>query len=180
MNLNLYTSVLILLVTLLSCEASERRSGMKSVNESLAVSKAEQKTITYNIVQYLVSEPSMTSFLAGVKSTKLLGVLSGKGPYTVFVPTNTAFAALPEKVLSELFYQDLEGLKALITYHVVPGAWDLPDMLDGQKKLTLNGGLIHCSREQGPQINGVDIIQSSIQTKNGIIHLIDEILLPIE
>ena len=136
------------------------------------------KQVSKNVMQTLVSDPTLTTFVMAVKNLKMVGYLSGNGPFTVFAPTNEAFAALPEEVVTELFSKNQEDLEVLIKYHILAQEWYSKDMIDDQRKKTLNGVSIRCDRSQGLMINGGDVLESDIITSNGIIHIVDAILLP--
>jgi uncharacterized surface protein with fasciclin (FAS1) repeats len=112
------------------------------------------------------------------KRRGLVETLSGEGPFTVFAPTDEAFAALPEGTVEGLL-ADTDALTAVLTYHVVPGAVMSGDLSDGMMATTVNGADITVSIDMGTvMINDATVTTADIETSNGVIHVIDSVILP--
>jgi uncharacterized surface protein with fasciclin (FAS1) repeats len=131
-----------------------------------------------NIVETAVEAGSFTTLVAAVEAAGLVETLSGEGPFTVFAPTDEAFAALPEGTVEGLL-EDPEALAAVLTYHVVPGAFMSGDLSDGMMATTVNGADITVGIDMGMvKINDATVTTADIETSNGVIHVIDSVILP--
>jgi uncharacterized surface protein with fasciclin (FAS1) repeats len=131
-----------------------------------------------NIVETAVEAGSFTTLVAAVEAAGLVETLSGEGPFTVFAPTDEAFAALPEGTVEGLL-ADTEALTAVLTYHVVPGAVMSGDLSDGMTAATVNGADIEVGIDMGTvTINDATVTTADIETSNGVIHVIDSVILP--
>jgi uncharacterized surface protein with fasciclin (FAS1) repeats len=131
-----------------------------------------------NIVETAVEAGSFTTLVAAVEAAGLVETLSGEGPFTVFAPTDEAFAALPEGTVEGLL-EDPEALAAVLTYHVVPGAVMSGDLSDGMTATTVNGADITVTIDMGTvKINDATVTAADIETSNGVIHVIDSVILP--
>ena len=132
-----------------------------------------------NIVEQAQESESLSTLVAAVKAGGLVETLSGEGPFTVFAPTNDAFAALPEGLLDMLLQpENVEQLKAILTYHVVPGKIMSSALTDGQTVATAQGEKITISTTDGAKINGASVSTADVQVSNGVVHIIDEVILP--
>ncbi len=145
-----------------------------------------------NIIENAVNSPEHTTLVAAVKAAGLVDTLSGAGPFTVFAPTNAAFAKLPAGTVDNLLRPENKAmLQSVLTYHVVPGrvtAADLASMIKaggGQARLvTVQGGTL-TARMQGNRIILVDakggishVTQANVMQSNGVIHVTDAVSLP--
>jgi uncharacterized surface protein with fasciclin (FAS1) repeats len=131
-----------------------------------------------NIVETAVEAGSFTTLVAAVEAAGLVETLSGEGPFTVFAPTDEAFAALPEGTVEGLL-ADTEALTAVLTYHVVPGAVMSGDLSDGMTAATVNGADTEVGIDMGTvTINDATVTTADIETSNGVIHVIDSVILP--
>ena len=131
-----------------------------------------------NIVETAVDAGNFTTLVAAVEAAGLVETLSGEGPFTVFAPTDEAFAALPEGTVEGLL-EDTEALTAVLTYHVVPGAVMSGDLSDDMMATTVNGADITVSIDMGTvMINDATVTTADIETSNGVIHVIDSVILP--
>ena len=140
-----------------------------------------------DIVDTAVGAGSFATLVAAVQAAELDDTLRGDGPFTVFAPTDDAFAALPAGTLDTLLADPTGELAGILTYHVVEGevmAADVVD-LDGQEVTTVNGatftvnvgddGAVTLTDAAG---NEVDVVQTDVDANNGVIHVIDAVLLP--
>jgi uncharacterized surface protein with fasciclin (FAS1) repeats len=133
-----------------------------------------------NVVQIAVGSKDHTTLVTAVKTAELVDVLSNAGPFTVFAPTNAAFDKLPEGTVEGLLKPEKkDALIDILQYHVFVGVIKTESMQDGQILGQVNGGNIKITLQDGkPIINGKAHILASIPASNGIIHVIDEVLLP--
>ncbi|ABD56901.1 beta-Ig-H3/fasciclin [Jannaschia sp. CCS1] len=129
-----------------------------------------------NIVETAAEAGSFTTLLAAAEAAGLVETLSGEGPLTVFAPTDEAFAALPEGTVEGLL-ADTDALTAVLTYHVVAGAVMSGDLTDGMTAATVNGADITVSLDP-VMINDANVVTADIEASNGVIHVIDSVLLP--
>lgn len=131
------------------------------------------------ILETAAAAGSFNTLAAAVEAAGLTETLSGEGPFTVFAPTDEAFAALPEGTLDELLANP-EQLAAILTYHVIPGEVTSDQLTEGMTAATVNGADVTFTLEGGPKINGANITQPDVQASNGVIHVIDAVILPPE
>lgn len=130
-----------------------------------------------NIVDRTIAAGNFTTFAAGIKAAGLTDALSAKGPFTVFAPTDDAFAKLPAGAWDGLL-KDSAKLKAVLNYHVVSGHFIARDVKDGDV-MTLQGSTLTAAKAFGDlSVNGARITQRDVVATNGIIHGIDAVILP--
>jgi uncharacterized surface protein with fasciclin (FAS1) repeats len=131
-----------------------------------------------NIVETAVSAGSFNTLVAAVKAAGLVETLSGEGPFTVFAPTDEAFAQIPEDQLNALL-ADKEALTAVLTYHVVAGKVMAADVVKLDSAETVNGQDVSVMVRDGKvMIDGAQVTTADINTSNGVIHVIDKVILP--
>ena len=130
-----------------------------------------------DIVDTAVEAGTFTTLVAAVEAAGLVETLKGEGPFTVFAPTDEAFAALPEGTVEGLL-ADAEALTAVLTYHVVPGKVMSGDLSDGMMAATVNGGEVMIGTEGGVTVDGANVTAADIEASNGVIHVIDAVILP--
>lgn len=130
-----------------------------------------------DIVDTAVSAGSFTTLVAAVQAAGLVETLKGEGPFTVFAPTDEAFAALPEGTVEALL-ADPEALAAILTYHVVAGKVMSTDLSDGMMAATVNGADITIGTMGGVSVNDANVVTADIDASNGVIHVIDAVILP--
>jgi uncharacterized surface protein with fasciclin (FAS1) repeats len=130
-----------------------------------------------DIVDTAVAAGSFSTLVAAVQAAGLVETLKGEGPFTVFAPTDEAFAALPEGTVEGLL-ADPAALGAILTYHVIAGKVMSGDLTEGMTAATVNGADVTITLEGGAKINGANIVQADIETTNGVIHVIDAVILP--
>ncbi|HET9424218.1 MAG TPA: fasciclin domain-containing protein [Gemmatimonadaceae bacterium] len=141
---------------------------------------ASAQAPTKNIVETAVAAGSFNTLVAAVQAAGLVETLSGKGPFTVFAPSDAAFAKLPAGTIDALL-KDKAALSAILTYHVVPGkimAADVLKMKSGQPA-TVNGQKLNVVVRDGKVfVDGAQVVTTDIVTTNGVIHVIDSVVLP--
>jgi len=138
---------------------------------------AGQSGSSKDIVDIAVEAGSFTTLVAAVEAAGLVETLKGDGPFTVFAPTDEAFAALPEGTVEGLL-ADPEALAAILTYHVVPGKVMSTDLSNNMMATTVNGADVTIMTEGGVSVNGATVISPDIEASNGVIHVIDAVILP--
>jgi len=133
-----------------------------------------------NIVETAVSNGSFKTLVAAVTAADLVATLSGPGPFTVFAPVDAAFAALPAGTVESLVQPENKGkLTSILTYHVVAGKVLSTDLSNGMKAKTVNGTEITITIADGKvKVNGAQVVLADVATSNGVIHVIDGVLLP--
>jgi len=146
-----------------------------------ATQAAEESAAAADIVDTAAAFPELSTLVTAVTQAELVETLQGEGPFTVFAPTNEAFTALPAGTVDTLLLpENIADLQAVLTYHVVPGAVMSGDLTDGMVVETVNGESITINvSNTGVSINGSATVTSAdIQTNNGVVHVIDGVLLP--
>ncbi len=133
-----------------------------------------------NLVALAAANGSFKTLTAALKAADLTATLEGTGPFTVFAPTDQAFAALPQEALQELLKPENKALLVkILTYHVVPGKVVSTDLKSGAVK-SVEGGSINVKVDSatGVSVNEAKVVQPDIQASNGVIHVIDKVILP--
>jgi uncharacterized surface protein with fasciclin (FAS1) repeats len=131
------------------------------------------------IVETAVADGRFTTLVAAVQAAKLDGALSGPGPFTVFAPTDDAFKNLPPGTVASLLKEPEGQLKQILLYHVVDGKVMAADVVKLSSAKTLQGSNVNITVTNGVvKINDATVKITDIQTKNGVIHVIDKVLLP--
>ncbi|RHZ99601.1 fasciclin domain-containing protein [Cereibacter sphaeroides] len=146
---------------------------------SLGLLAAPAFAETGDIVETASDAGSFATLLTAAEAAGLVDTLKGEGPFTVFAPTDAAFAALPEGTVEDLLKpENKEKLTEILTYHVVPGEVMSSDLTEGMTAGTVEGGALTVTLEGGPKVNGVAISQPDVDASNGVIHVIDGVLMP--
>ena len=139
---------------------------------------ATEETSVGTIVDVAVGAGNFGTLVAAVTAADLVETLSGEGPFTVFAPTDEAFAALPAGVLDGLLLPENKALLAqILTYHVVAGKVMAADVTDSDVA-TVEGSTIKLATMGGVTVNGANVIAADVAASNGVIHAIDEVILP--
>jgi uncharacterized surface protein with fasciclin (FAS1) repeats len=132
-----------------------------------------------DIVDTAVGAGSFTTLVAAVQAAGLVDTLKGDGPFTVFAPTDEAFAALPEGTVATLLLpENKDQLISILTYHVVAGKVMSTDLSNGMMATTVQGGNVTIMTKDGVTINGANVVTADIEASNGVIHVIDAVILP--
>lgn len=152
-------------------------SGHGSDNKADKTSAAESKAAG-DIVETAVAAEDFSTLVTAVKAAGLVEALKGDGPFTVFAPTDEAFAKLPEGTLENLL-KDKEALSAVLTYHVVPGKVMAADVVKVNKASTLQGQDVSIKVDGGTvMVDNAKVVMTDIVCSNGVIHVIDAVILP--
>ncbi len=133
-----------------------------------------------SIVQTAVSAGKFNTLVAAVKAADLVEALEGEGPFTVFAPTDAAFAALPAGTVEDLLkHENKAKLTAILTYHVVPGKVMAAQAAQLDNATTVNGADIDIDASgAGVKINDANVVSADIAASNGVIHVIDKVIMP--
>jgi len=133
-----------------------------------------------DIVETAVGAGQFKTLAAALKGADLVGTLKGDGPFTVFAPTDAAFAKLPAGTVENLLKPENKAkLTAILTYHVVPGAVKAEQVTKLHKAKTVNGAMVNVSTDHGKvMINDATVVKPNIAASNGVIHVIDKVILP--
>ncbi len=152
---------------------------------SFAFATPQHKTAPKDIVDTAVAAGSFKTLVTAVKAAGLVDALKGKGPLTVFAPTDAAFEKLekakPGTIAMLLKPENKKTLIAILTYHVVPSkvmAADVMKLKNGTKVKTLNGKTIVVSNKDGVKVDSSKVVKTDIVCTNGVIHVIDSVLMP--
>ena len=139
---------------------------------SLAAATAQAR----DIVDTAVAAGDFKTLAAALQQAGLIDTLKGKGPFTVFAPSDAAFAKVPKEQLDALL-ADKEKLAAVLTYHVVPGKVMSKDVRPGMVK-SVQGSSLTLSTAGGVKVDGANVVKADVVADNGVIHIIDNVVLP--
>lgn len=132
-----------------------------------------------DIVDTAAGAGTFETLLAAATAAGLVDTLKSDGPLTVFAPTDEAFAASPEGTVETLLKpENKDQLTAILTYHVVAGKVMSTDLVDDMKAVTVNGAELTIDLDNGVMINDASVTTADIETSNGVIHVIDKVILP--
>ncbi len=132
-----------------------------------------------DIVDVAVGAGSFNTLVAAVKAGGLVETLKGPGPFTVFAPTDEAFAKLGDAAIADLLKPENKAkLVAILTYHVVPGKVMAADVVKLKEAKTVQGGVLKIDTTDGVKVNSSKVVKTDIGASNGVIHVIDTVLIP--
>jgi uncharacterized surface protein with fasciclin (FAS1) repeats len=152
------------------------------MEQSKNTSASQQGSSTHstpskNIVETMIAAGNFTTLVAGIKAAGLTDTLKGKGPLTVFAPTDEAFKKLPTGAMDALL-KDSAKLKAVLNYHVVTGHILAKDMKAGEVMTVQGSPLTAVVASSGVRVNGAEVRQADIVATNGVVHVIDAVIMP--
>jgi len=175
--LGIGTAIILIMVALTMQPQDDSNLNTSQVlnNQSQQAQEGEQNM--KNIVEVASDNNDFSTLVTAVKAAGLAETLSGEGPFTVFAPTNDAFAKLPEGTVENLL-KDKDKLTQILTYHVVPGKIMAKDVLNLKSAKTVQGGEISIDTNDGVKVDNANIIQTDIEASNGVIHVIDSVIMP--
>ena len=131
-----------------------------------------------DIVDTAAGAGTFKTLVAAVTAAGLVETLKGPGPFTVFAPTDEAFAALGTTVDDLLKPENKDKLVAILTYHVIPGKVMAADLKDGMEAKTVNGETVMIDLDNGAMVDDAKVVTADIAATNGVIHVIDKVILP--
>jgi uncharacterized surface protein with fasciclin (FAS1) repeats/uncharacterized membrane protein YuzA (DUF378 family) len=159
-----------------SCGGDKHDHGVKA--SAASTTTEAQASATGNILEVAAGAGQFQTLAAAIQAAGLSETLSGKGPFTVFAPTDAAFAKLPKGTVEALL-QDKEKLAKILTYHVVPGKLMAADVVKLKDASTVQGQKVKFSTSKdGVKINDAKILSTDVAANNGVIHVIDTVILP--
>ena len=161
-KVNIFLSLALLLFATTACDSND-----------------SDDVVEMDIVE-VATDAGFNTLVAAVQAADLVSTLQGPGPFTVFAPTDAAFAGLPTGTLDNLLLPENKAtLEAILTYHVVPGAVTADQVVNLTTATTVQGEDLQISVENGDVfINGIAVRQTDVTASNGVIHIIDGVLLP--
>jgi uncharacterized surface protein with fasciclin (FAS1) repeats len=181
--LSMFAIVAITAVMLTACNSEGEKKAEETatppVKEEIATPTPPVEA-PKDVVDIAMGSADHSTLVAAVKAAGLAETLKGAGPFTIFAPTNAAFSALPAGTVDGLLKPEKKAdLAKILTYHVVAGAVKAADLKDGQKVKTLQGGELTVSIKDGKvKINGANVTAADLTGSNGVIHVIDGVLMP--
>ena len=158
-----------------NCQAYKHTSAQAASHS--AKQRTAYRPVQCDIVDTAASAENFKTLVAAVKTAGLVDALKGEGPFTVFAPTDEAFAKLPKGTVEGLL-NDKEKLTKILTYHVVKGNVSSRDVEKLNSADTLQGALLRIDTTDGVRVNNAKVVNADLQASNGIIHVIDTVLLP--
>jgi uncharacterized surface protein with fasciclin (FAS1) repeats len=183
MKFKLFAVAAVSAFALAACSPAETVTTEPAVVEEVVAEPVVEEVVVAptTIVDVAAGNPDFSTLVAAITAAGLGETLAGEGPFTVFAPTNAAFAALPAGTLDSLLLpENKDQLTAILTYHVVPGkvmAADLP--ATATDVATVNGAMVSVvAAPEGATVNGAKITAADVAASNGVIHVIDTVLLP--
>jgi transforming growth factor-beta-induced protein len=160
-------------------EVTEGAGDLAEEAEDIAGENKTETVPDKNIVQTAEDAGSFKTLVTAIKAAGLEETLSGEGPFTVFAPTDEAFAALPAGTLDSLL-KDEEALTRVLTYHVASGKYMAVDVVDMTSIKTLEGNELPVDTTEGVKVGDANVTATDIEASNGVIHVIDKVLIPPE
>jgi uncharacterized surface protein with fasciclin (FAS1) repeats len=172
----LATAVVLIALTAAACGSSSSKSDSKPAKDT--TTSTAPKSASETIVAVASGNPDFSTLVTAVKKAGLVETLSGPGPFTVFAPTDAAFAKIPAEQLNAIL-ADKAQLTKILTYHVVPGAVMAADLQPTQMVKTVEGQDLDIKVTNGAAtVNSCNIVKTDIKASNGVIHVVDCVLLP--
>ena len=145
----------------------------------LTLGSAGTRAAQKDIVETAVSAGQFKTLASALTAAELVATLKGDGPFTVFAPTDEAFARLPAGTVEDLLLpENKDQLVAILTYHVVPGRVMAADVVKLDSAVTVQGGSITIKSADGVTVDGAKVVKTDIPASNGVIHVIDTVILP--
>lgn len=175
----LFALTLIVALALAACQPAAPAAPAPTAAPTEAPAAEEPATEALDIVDTAIAAGNFTTLVAAVEAAGLVDTLKGEGPFTVFAPTDDAFAALPEGTVEALLADPSGDLTQILLYHVIAGKVMAADVSDGLEAATVQGAPVtFAASADGVTINGANIVATDIEASNGVIHVIDAVLLP--
>ena len=147
---------------------------------SMIAGAAQHKAEAQDIVDVAVANGSFNTLTTALKAAGLVDVLKGEGPFTVFAPTDEAFAKLPEGTVENLLKpENIKQLKDVLTYHVVSGKVMAADVVKLNSATTVNGADVSIAvKDKTVKVNDAKVVTTDVMASNGVIHVVDTVILP--
>lgn len=171
------TAAPMILSLAMGCASSSKDATEVPADDSATPADEAAPAATKNIVEVAVEAGSFTTLATALEAAGLVETLQGPGPFTVFAPTDEAFAALPEGALDSLL-ADPEALKAVLLLHVVDGKVMAADVAGLSEATAMSGGVLPIDTSDGVKVGAATVVTADVEASNGVIHVIDTVLLP--
>lgn len=156
-----------------------RKTALSITAAAALATSAFAGSATKDIVDTAAAAGDFGTLLAAAEAAGLVDTLKSEGPFTVFAPTDAAFAALPEGTVEELLLpENKDALAAILTYHVIPGKVMSTDLTDDMEAATVNGDTVVIDLDNGVMVDNANVTAADIETTNGVIHVIDAVIMP--
>jgi uncharacterized surface protein with fasciclin (FAS1) repeats len=171
---------LITALTLSACSSDpvEETTTDTTVETTVDTTTNTEEVQLGTVVDVATQAGTFSTLVAAIGAAELAATLSSEGPFTVFAPTDEAFAALPAGVLDALLLPENKAtLARILTYHVLPGKVFAANVVDGEVA-TVEGSNVSFSTTEGVKVNGANVVATDIAASNGVIHVIDAVILP--
>jgi uncharacterized surface protein with fasciclin (FAS1) repeats len=178
---NLKISLAMLAIAgMIACGEAPAEEATEEMTTEVAADTTAPAPAPATVVDIAVGSADHSTLVAAVTAAGLAETLSGAGPFTVFAPTNAAFSALPAGTLEDLLKPENKAkLASILTYHVVAGKVMSTDLTDGMKATTVNGQEITIGVKEGKvTVNGANVTTADLGAGNGVVHVIDAVILP--
>jgi len=157
------------------CGGNDEKDSTAAMPKTAAAAPAA----TGDVVKVAQGTPALSTLVAAVTAADLGATLQGAGPFTVFAPTNDAFASIQDTVDTLLMPENKKDLANVLTYHVVAGTYKAADLKDGQELTTVQGEKLKVSINGGTvKVGGATVAQPDVAVSNGVVHVIDKVLVP--
>ena len=178
MRLKMLLPALVFLSCLIQCN-NDSKNDYTNAKQKTAIAAASHMSSSKTLLENIKMDTSYTIFEAALDSTGLVETLSQSGPFTIFAPTNESFRKLPPGIYESLMETRKRDLANILSYHIVASSMKTKDLRDGQKLRTLAGEeLIITLRKNKVLVNGIEVVTRDIESSNGIIYVINDILFP--
>ena len=165
-------------LTLAACGSDNESTEDTATDMTEETSEMTDETAAGDIVAVASSTEGFSTLVAALEAAGLVETLQGEGPFTVFAPTDDAFAALPEGLLEKLLLpENVVVLTSILTYHVVPELVMSADVMAGDVA-TVEGSTIAIATDAGVTVNGANVTSVDVTASNGVIHVIDQVIVP--
>lgn len=176
---SVYTLALSLLLFTTACVPITAPAAAPTTPEPAQEAPAAEAAAAADIVDTAIAAGNFTTLVAAVEAAGLVDALKGEGPFTVFAPTDEAFAAIPKETLDALLADPSGDLTQILLYHVVEGKVMAADVTDGLEAATLQGAPVKFTVADGSvKINDATVVTTDIEAANGVIHVIDAVIMP--
>jgi uncharacterized surface protein with fasciclin (FAS1) repeats len=165
-------------LALAACGSDSDTTDEAVTEETVTEETMAEEVAASDIVAVASTTEGFSTLVAALEAAGLVETLQGEGPFTVFAPNDDAFAALPAGLLEKLLLpENVEVLKSILTYHVVSGAVYSTDVVAGDVA-TVEGSNITLATDTGVTVNGANVVLADVEASNGVIHVIDAVILP--
>lgn len=156
-------------------------TGNMNTTATNAMNTMTNKVMSPSVVSTVMQAGNFSTLIALLNMAGLSDVLEGNGPFTLFAPTDAAFAKLPQETLESLMQpENREQLKSILTYHVVPNKMTAQEIMGSNAASTVSGAMLpfKSTKENEVQVGSASVVRSDMMSTNGVVHIIDQVLIP--